>query len=769
MSLVLPAPVNDHQEEILPVSRPEEGTDGNDVNLSESERLKAKLIYPPPEIRVLIDRTSAALHRSANPTQLESKIREGQKSDPKFSFLNSSDPYHTYYQYSLARLREGFAQDGAATAAGTGDGGDIDGTGERKSGAGKEDDLAGRPVEPRNLEFLVERPGMPSVDLDILKLTALFTARRGRSFLSSLSQREGRNYQFDFLRPTHSLYPVFNRMVQQYTRVLVPPLEALEELSLNAETRTGRENALKDSKIRLEWEKWRVDRAKKREDQKEAQRVAFAEIDWQDFVVVETIDFTTADESTELPTPTSIHDLENMTLAQKRMASQVNEVPLTAQEQAQYAQEEAAEEQVEIVQIDEQSEEDRLRKEEEERERERKKDVQRKFVEGQGPIKIRKDYVPKSRQTALAVPTTICSYCGQAIPIDEITEHIRIELLDPKWKERKEALDARKAQAGLLQQGANVSASLRDLASARTDMFGSTEDEQARKVREEQEKLQRREREKMGWDGQSSTKVSTMDKFQQNANFDEQIAAIHKAKGLAIVEDAAGPIGPGPSAFPVFNPAVPPPPITAPVLNPNGAIPPSIYPNYPPPPFNSIGAPTALPPASTPSAAPQGAPPSIHPSRMAVINGGAPHTSTEGATGENTNGAAATGSVRSREDDGTEGPDAKRSKVEKLPDGQLHSEEAWIASHPYPITLQIQLPKIDGKPELDGSLITLPALSLTTTVGILREKIQEATQTTLTLSKMRLDLPNGKVLNNKSSLASLNLTSGDSLTLGVRK
>jgi hypothetical protein len=46
---------------------------------------------------------------------------------------------------------------------------------------------------------------------DILRLTALFTARSGRKFTSDLAARESRNYQFDFLRPTHSLFGYFNR------------------------------------------------------------------------------------------------------------------------------------------------------------------------------------------------------------------------------------------------------------------------------------------------------------------------------------------------------------------------------------------------------------------------------------------------------------------------------------------------------------------------------------------------------------------------------
>ena len=48
-------------------------------------------------------------------------------------------------------------------------------------------------------------------------------ARNGRNFLNGLLQREQRNYQFDFLRPTHRLFGYFTKLVEQYTRVLNPP------------------------------------------------------------------------------------------------------------------------------------------------------------------------------------------------------------------------------------------------------------------------------------------------------------------------------------------------------------------------------------------------------------------------------------------------------------------------------------------------------------------------------------------------------------------
>ena len=54
---------------------------------------------------------------------------------------------------------------------------------------------------------------------DIVKLTAQFVARNGRQFLTNLMNREQRNFQFDFLRPQHSLFQYFTKLLEQYTKV----------------------------------------------------------------------------------------------------------------------------------------------------------------------------------------------------------------------------------------------------------------------------------------------------------------------------------------------------------------------------------------------------------------------------------------------------------------------------------------------------------------------------------------------------------------------
>lgn len=46
--------------------------------------------------------------------------------------------------------------------------------------------------------------------------------------------------------------------------------------------------------------------------------VAFATIDWHDFVVVETIEFVEADDRAVLPVPLVLSELESMTLAERK-------------------------------------------------------------------------------------------------------------------------------------------------------------------------------------------------------------------------------------------------------------------------------------------------------------------------------------------------------------------------------------------------------------------------------------------------------------------
>ena len=62
------------------------------------------IIYPPQEIRNIIDKTANFVAR--NGRQFEERIRENEKSNPRFCFLNPVDPYHAYYQHKIEQINE---------------------------------------------------------------------------------------------------------------------------------------------------------------------------------------------------------------------------------------------------------------------------------------------------------------------------------------------------------------------------------------------------------------------------------------------------------------------------------------------------------------------------------------------------------------------------------------------------------------------------------------------------------------------------------------
>lgn len=144
-----------------------------------SLRFTSGLILPPPDIKckflslyralvfcgietpgifsAVIDRTALFVARSANPPQFEDKIRENQRQDPKFSFLNPADPYHAYYRHRMDRIAAGEELD--------------DSSEEKEKTTGVEEtpvvpeDLG---VEPPQPQFAMDMPSVSHIDLCVL-------------------------------------------------------------------------------------------------------------------------------------------------------------------------------------------------------------------------------------------------------------------------------------------------------------------------------------------------------------------------------------------------------------------------------------------------------------------------------------------------------------------------------------------------------------------------------------------------------------------------
>lgn len=83
---------------------------------------------------------------------------------------------------------------------------------------------------PADFEYIVDAPSIMPMDIDVIKLTAQFVARNGGPFRTNLMNKEQRNPLFDFLKPQHSHFTFFSKMVEQYTKILLPPKELFTKL-----------------------------------------------------------------------------------------------------------------------------------------------------------------------------------------------------------------------------------------------------------------------------------------------------------------------------------------------------------------------------------------------------------------------------------------------------------------------------------------------------------------------------------------------------------
>ncbi|CAO1626470.1 unnamed protein product [Jaminaea pallidilutea] len=497
------------------------------------------LIYPPPDLRSIVDKTAAFVAR--NGASFEAKIKGDERANTKFAFLNDGDAYNGYYRAKIEAVR-----DGTGPLAATSDGqnqlpptkGEAEAMLDDKGNDEPGEDSSSAPPEPRPFLFSADLPNITAVDLDILKLTALFVAERGKAFSQALLEREANSYQFEFLRPTHSLFGFFNRLVEQYRLVLSPPPELLEQVKSYAQSEGShgkqvgmgaggpRQVILKEARQRAEWNKWMEERRKKRADDEEQDKAAFAEIDWQDFVVVSTVEVTEADAHIDLPVPMSLREVESMTMAQKRMASMIME------EEA--VDEDEAVQKVGLVDLpgashgrpaaggnDDDAGGDEMQMDESSDEEEKAAPApplpQQEIKKAPPPpsnIKVRRDYVPQTlaqRQAASAQQMTKCPVCGESIATSEMDEHVRIELLNPKYREQRADIEARKAQQAALTQGADPSRFLRNFAGARRDIFGLQEQEDNLAQREEEEKRKAKERERLVWDGRAAHRLKGTD------------------------------------------------------------------------------------------------------------------------------------------------------------------------------------------------------------------------------------------------------------------
>merc|ERR1719420_800476 len=95
-------------------------------------------------------------------------------------------------------------------------------------------------------------------------------------------------------------------------------------------------------------------------------------------------------------------------------------------------------------------------------------------------INVRQDYTrnytkAKQKQAAAMTGLQKCPITGQMVPAEDMTQHLKILLLDPKWKKQKDQLLERARRESAFDD--NVEANLASFVSKRPDLFGDVEDQ----------------------------------------------------------------------------------------------------------------------------------------------------------------------------------------------------------------------------------------------------------------------------------------------------
>ncbi|KAF2752317.1 hypothetical protein M011DRAFT_463785 [Sporormia fimetaria CBS 119925] len=435
----------------------------------------ADMTIPPPGIRQKIWLTAEWVLGKGHGK--EEQLRERSGSSPQFSFLNPADAYHPFYQFYLQQLREGVGAVGGSQAAGQ---------------AARPSQPKG-PVEPPKFRFSARMPNISAKDLEVLRLTALYTAKNGENWLKELRAKEAGNFQFDFLRPTHSFFQFFRAIVDQYKILLEEDatVEArIEELQKNLQDRF---HVLERAKQRAEFLKHVTQQKEAELKKKEDEAREFASIDWNDFAVIATVTFDESDDAVDLPPPTSKNDLQSASLEQKAQMSLNRRIEEAAPDDDYYnvSQQPPAPTYTPTPSFVPAPmpmappvqpigapppmpgttypyrPPTQPTEEEQNAERERAR-AQAAAKQAPGSMRIRNDYVPRAAAKKGGVQMVLCKNCGQQIPANEYDEHVRIELLDPRWKEQREKADARYSTTI---NTVDVANNLKRFASQRDDIY----------------------------------------------------------------------------------------------------------------------------------------------------------------------------------------------------------------------------------------------------------------------------------------------------------
>ncbi|CAL5220560.1 g2597 [Coccomyxa viridis] len=719
------------------------------------------LIQPPPDIRAIVDKTADFVGR--NGLTFEKKILANEANNVKFNFLRSTDPYHAYYRYKVTE-----AQNAAGNDSAPGTAQQQQQQADALSAAAQQPDKAAtilsdavKPLEPPEPDqYSVPTPeGMAALDLDTIRLTAQFVARNGKAFLTGLAAKEHGNPHFNFLKPTNSFFGFFTALCDAYFKVLMPPKDLPGKLRRTAENRTA---LLERCLRRLEYEKAKSAEAKAAASQLEAERSAMQSIDWHDFTVVETIDFY-QDEDAELPPPMTQRDViilnkagleaEEPAAEEDGDAAKNGKVEMDEAEKALIAEGQAAgqpppgeapEEAVPppasgdaVMEIEDDEEPEQM--------------------------KIVRDYKRPEQRRGNAGGMVVSPITGELVPIEQMGEHMRISLIDPRWKDQRDAMLA-KIKDTTKASDDEIGRNLMGLARARPDVFGSTQDELSSIVEAsiKDSKISGNDRD-VAWDGATMGGQDLQNQVKQIA--DQRAGDLKRKEPEAMPKPILGPAPTGaptgPAAAPAQAPPTLPPPPPRPAPTPLPPPPQTMRPVAPQPQYPHQMQPPAYPPAYPQPMAP---PPQPYgnlppPPRMP----GGPMPPPQGMPRPPAGPAPPAAPAPPSGPPPPGDHDAKRARTDFV----LQAEDEFLDAHPGHSKVRILCPDVEDNENLNGQLLEMEVASLLDTVSAIKARLAEVLQ--LPANKQRITRDGVGVLQDANSLAHYNVGPETMLSLAVRE
>lgn len=445
-----------------------------------------KPMIPPPEIKDIIDQIAEFV--SGKGRSIEEKIIEREADNPEFDFLkDKSHEFHPYYEAKLeefAKSKGLHVQKRLKQREDPYENIEKEKKPEPKPSKTQEDlrreiNRRKNAKPPPPDQFQIHHPELHIIDSEIIKLTAQFVTRNGQKFLAALSDKQANNPQFDFLKPTHKLFSYFTSLVDSYSKTFAPKTEYINKLKKYVYNKSDiweqkiEERPLREKELKL-----------LQEEEEEPHKEEEFEIDWDDFVVVQTIDFDDDDDRYIRP------DLQQ--LGVEDVSTKIDKIDQDIKKEL--FKMEGIKNQIEI----------------------------------EPGMKIVENYDKKRRDEKREQFQT-CPKCNKSIPMSEWSEHLRLELLDPKWREEK--LDYINRQKNpTTAEGLDVTRELKKMVSNRPDIARTDTASHLSQISRIDEPSQTN---KVIWDGHSSsitrtTANSAMLAQQQRRNLEE---AIHTRGG----------------------------------------------------------------------------------------------------------------------------------------------------------------------------------------------------------------------------------------------